>query len=65
MIDIRLGAGGVAKFKSRQLVWAEGVLSPCYVSNRRTEPSYCMTDAAALGAESGDIKRFFRNPYDL
>jgi hypothetical protein len=65
MIDIRLGAGGVTKFKSRQLVWAEGVLSSCYISNRGTEPSYCMTEAAALGAEPGDIKRFFRNPYSL
>ena len=61
-IDIRLRAGSVARFKSRQLVWAEGVLSSCYVSNRGTEPSYCLTDAAALRAEPGDINRFFRKP---
>jgi hypothetical protein len=60
-INIRLRAG-VTRFKSRQLVWAEGVLSSCYVSNRPTEPSYCLTDAAALGAEPGDINRFFRKP---
>jgi hypothetical protein len=62
MIDIRLGAGGVIEFESRQLVWVEGVLNSCYVSNHGTEPSYCLTDAAALRVEPGDIKRFFRNP---
>jgi hypothetical protein len=60
-VNIRLRSG-VTRFKSRQLVWAQGVLTSCYVSNRRTEPSYCLTDAAALGAEPGDINRFFRKP---
>ena len=62
MIDIRLRAGGVIQFKSRQLVWAEGMLNSCYVSDRGAEPLYCLTDAAVLGAESSDINRFFRNP---
>lgn len=60
MIDIRLAGGGAIEFKGGRLVWAEGVLNSCYVSNRGTEPSYCLTDAAALRAEPGDIKRFFR-----
>jgi hypothetical protein len=61
-IDVLLRAGGVARFKSRKLVWAEGVLTACYVSNRGTDPLYCLTDAAALGAEPGDINRIFRKP---
>jgi hypothetical protein len=62
MIDIRLRAGGVIRFQSRQLVWAEGLLTSCYVSDRSSEPLYCLTDAAVLSAEPGDISRFFRNP---
>ena len=61
-IDVVLRAGGVTRFKSRQLVWAKGVLTACYVSNRGTDPSYCLTDAVALGAKPGDISRFFRQP---
>ncbi|MGD0498185.1 MAG: hypothetical protein ABSC23_07090 [Bryobacteraceae bacterium] len=62
MIHVSLQAGRATPFKSRQLVWAEGVLSSCYVSNRGAEPLYCLTDAVAQGAERGDIHRFFRNP---
>ena len=62
MIDIRLRAGAVTQFKSRQLVWAEGTMTSCYTSSRGTEPLYCLTDAAVLGAESSDINRFFRSP---
>lgn len=62
MIDVRIAAGGAMKFNRGRLVWAEGVLNSCYVSNRGTEPSYCLTDAAALRAEPGDINRFFRHP---
>ncbi len=62
MIDIRLRSGGAIRFQSRQLVWAEGLLNSCYVSDRSSEPLYCLTDAAVEGAEPGDITRYFRNP---
>jgi hypothetical protein len=62
MIDIHLRAGRATRFKSRQLVWAEGLLTSCYVSNRGAEPLYCLTDASVLNAAIGDINRFFRHP---
>jgi hypothetical protein len=62
MIDIHLRAGKVTGFKSRQLVWVEGLLTSCYLSNRGTEPLYCLTDASVLKAVPGEINRFFRHP---
>jgi len=62
MIDIHLRAGGVIQFESRRLVWAEGLLTSCYVSDPRSDPLYCLTDATVLAADPRDINRFFRNP---
>ncbi len=61
-IDIRLRAGGAIRFETRRLVWAEGRLSSCYVSDRSSDPLYCLTDAAVRDADPGDINRFFRVP---
>jgi hypothetical protein len=52
----------VTGFKNRQLVWAEGLMTSCYLSNRGTEALYCLTDASVLKAAFGEINLFFRHP---
>jgi hypothetical protein len=62
MLSVSLRNGTTTQFRSRSLVWAEGNLTPCYVSPRASTPRHCLSDATVEAADRGDIARFFANP---
>jgi hypothetical protein len=59
MISVQLRHGTVTEFKHRQLVWAEGLLSPSACSDCDGEPAHVLREAQVSPAITSDIRKFF------
>jgi hypothetical protein len=59
MISIQLREGTVTEFRHRQLVWAEGFLSPSACSDCDGEPAHVLREAQVSPANTSDIRKFF------
>jgi hypothetical protein len=59
MISVQLRYGTVAEFKHRQLVWAEGLLSPSACSDCNGEPAHVLREAQVSPANTSDVRKFF------
>jgi hypothetical protein len=59
MILIELLHGTITEFQHRQLVWAEGFLSPSACSNCDGEAAHVLREAHVTSADKGDIRKFF------